>query len=118
MSARWSAGIAALLWVCLSSLSAAQNRRSPLADAAQSGDKVAVQKLIQAKTDVNAPQVDGATALHWAIYRDEGELVDLLVRGGANVKAANREAMTPLAMAALYGNPSIIDKLLKAGADA
>jgi len=118
MSARWSAGIAALLWVCVSSSPTAQNRRSPLADAAQSGDKAAIQKLIQARADVNAPQVDGATALHWAIYRDDGELVDLLIRGGANVKAANREGMTPLAMAALYGNPSILDKLLKAGADA
>jgi len=88
---------------------AAQGRRSPLADAAQAGDKAAVQKLIQAKTDVNAAQIDGATALHWAIYRDDAELVDVLVRAGANVKAANREGMTPLAMAALYGNPSIID---------
>ena len=34
------------------------------------------------------------------------------------MKAANREGMTPLAMAALYGNPAMIDRLLKAGADA
>ena len=85
MSPRWSAGIAALLWVCVWSSPTAQNRRSPLADAAQSGDKAAIQKLVQAKADVNAPQVDGATALHWAIYRDDGELVDVLVRAGANV---------------------------------
>jgi ankyrin repeat protein len=118
MSACRLAGFTALLLACLIGATAAQSRRSALADAAQSGDKAAVQKLIQAKTDVNAAQVDGATALHWAIYRDDGELVDLLVRAGANVKAANREGMTPLAMAALYGNASIIDKLLKAGADA
>jgi ankyrin repeat protein len=118
MNARKLAAFTALVFTCLIGATAAQSRRSPLADAAQSGDKAAVQKLIQAKTDVNAAQVDGATALHWAIYRDDGELVDLLVRAGANVKAANREGMTPLAMAALYGNPSILDKLLKAGADA
>jgi ankyrin repeat protein len=118
MSARWSAAAAAFLCIWVSSSPSAQNRRSPLADAAQAGDKIAVRKLIQARTDVNAAQVDGATALHWATYRDDGELVDLLIRAGANVKAANREGMTPLAMAALYGNPAVIDKLLKAGADA
>ena len=72
------------------------------------GDKAAVRTLLQQKADVNAPQVDGATALHWAIYRDDAEMVDLLIRAGANVKAANRDGVTPLAMASLYGNPSMI----------
>ena len=62
----------------------------------QKGDRAAVQKLIQQKADVNAPQVDGATALHWAVYREDAELVDMLIRAGANVKAANREGVTPL----------------------
>ena len=65
--------------------------------------------LLQQKADVNAPQVDGATALHWAVYRDDLEMADLLIRAGANVKAANREGVTPLAMAALYGNAAMID---------
>ena len=108
----------ALLIACLITITAAQSRRSPVADAAQTGDTATVQKLIQAKTDVNAPQVDGATALHWAIYRDNAALVDLLVRAGANVKAASREGVTPLAMASLYGSAPIVDRLLKAGADA
>ena len=112
------AALTALLTACLLTLTAAQQRRSPIADAAQIGDKNTIQKLIQAKADVNAPQIDGATALHWAVYWDDSELVDVLARAGANVKAANREGMTPLAMASLYGNTLIIDRLLKAGADA
>src|SRR4051812_35549649 len=92
--------------------------KSDVADAAAKGDKVAVRTLVAAKADVNAPQVDGATALHWAIYRDDEEMVDLLIRAGANVKAANRDGVTPLAMASLYGRPAMILKLLKAGADA
>ena len=92
--------------------------KSDVADAAMKGDKAAVRALLLQKADVNAPQVDGATALHWAIYRDDAELVDVLVRGGASVKAANRDGVTPLAMASLYGKPAIILKLLKAGADA
>jgi len=93
--------------------------KSDVADAAAKGDKAAVRALIAQKADVNAPQVDGATALHWAIYRgDDEDLVDLLIRSGANVKAANRDGVTPLAMASLYGKPALILKLLKAGADA
>jgi len=92
--------------------------KSDIADAAQRGDRAAVQKLILQKADVNAPQVDGATALHWAMYRQDTELADMLIRAGANVKATNRTGMTPLAMAALYGNAALIDRLIKAGADA
>src|SRR3954462_8626746 len=79
---------------------------APIADAAMRGDKAAVRTLLQKKADVNAPQVDGATALPWAIYCDDEEVVDLLIRSGANIKAANRDGATPLAMAALYGKPS------------
>jgi ankyrin len=89
-----------------------------MADAAQKGDRAAVQKLIVQKVDVNAPQVDGATALHWAVYRQDLELADQLIRAGANVKAVNRTGVTPLEMAALYGNAPLIDRLIKAGADA
>jgi uncharacterized protein len=92
--------------------------KSDVADAAEKGDRAAVRALVAQKADVNAPQVDGATALHWAIYRDDDELVDLLIRSGADVKARNRDGVTPLAMASLYGKPAMILKLLKAGADA
>ncbi len=82
------------------------------------GDRQAVTRLLRQKADVNAPQVDGATALHWAVYRDDLELTGALLAAKANVASANRVGMTPLAMAALYGNPAMIDRLLKAGADA
>jgi len=92
--------------------------RSDVADAVMKGDRAALRTLLQKKADVNAPQVDGATALHWAVYRDEPEIVNQLIRAGANVNVANREGMTPLAMAALYGRPTIIDALLEAHGDA
>jgi ankyrin repeat protein len=91
---------------------------SDAADAVMKGDKAALTTLLQQKADVNAPQVDGATALHWAVYRDDVETVNQLIRAGANVNVANREGVTPLAMASLYGLPAIVETLLKAGADA
>src|SRR5262245_50905543 len=86
--------------------------RSDVADAAMKGDKAALRTLIAQKFDVNAPQVDGATALHWAVYRDDLETAELLIRAGAKVNVANREKITPLAMACLYGNAAMIEKLL------
>jgi ankyrin repeat protein len=91
---------------------------SPVADAAMRGDHQAVAALLQKRADVNAPQVDGATALHWAVYRDDLDLLDTLLREGAKPEATNRVGMTPLAMAALYGSPRAVDRLLKAGASA
>jgi uncharacterized protein len=110
--------VACVAFVAIASALVSGAGKSDIADAAQRGDRAAVQKLILQKADVNAPQVDGATALHWAMYRQDSELADMLIRAGANVKAANRTGMTPLAMAALYGNAALIDRLIKAGADA
>ena len=92
--------------------------KSDVADAAMRGDRTALRALLQQKADVSAPQIDGATALHWAVYRGDVEMADLLIRAGANVKAVNREGVTPLAMASLYGNAPMISRLLKAGAEA
>ena len=67
-----------LLGLCASGLllTAADTR---LADAAMQGDKDAVQSLLKQHVDVNAPQGDGSTALHWAAYRDDAEMVKLLL---------------------------------------
>jgi ankyrin repeat protein len=109
--------VAGVFLVLLSVTVAVRAATSDVADAMMRGDVTAVRALIQKKADVNAPQGDGATALHWAVYRDNVEAVDLLVRAGAK-SVANRTGMTPLAMAALYGNLQIVDRLLKGGADA
>src|SRR5262245_29246985 len=90
---------------------------APLADAAEKMDRAAVRALLQRKADVNASQVDGMTALHWATYQDDAETVQLLVKAGANVKAANRYGVTPLALAITNGNADMVDLFLKSGAD-
>jgi len=91
---------------------------SEVADAVMKGDRAAVRSLLQRHTDVNAPQADGATALHWAIYREDLETTDLLLRAGASPKSANREGATVLSLACINGNAVLIERLLKAGADA
>jgi len=108
--------VAALL-ICAASAGAAAGK-SDVADAVMKGDTASLRTLIEHKADVNAPQVDGATALHWAVHRDNGEAADLLIKAGAKIDVANREGVTPLAMASLYGSAAMVDRLLSAGANA
>ena len=60
--------------------------------------------LLKQRADVNAAEADGTTALHWAVRADDLETAQLLIRAGANVKAANRYGVTPLSLAATNGN--------------
>lgn len=90
---------------------------SPLITAARNADHQAVQRLVQAKTDVNAAEPDGTTALHWASYRDDAVSADLLIRSGANVNAANDLGATPLWTASLNGSTTMVRRLLDAGAN-
>ncbi len=90
---------------------------SDVADAVMKGNRTEARALVERKADVNAPQPDGATALHWAAYRDDLETADLLIRAGANVRAANRDGATPLSLACINGNAAMTERLLKAGAD-
>ena len=74
-----SAGcLAALAVLGLLAASPRAAGKSDVADAAARGDKAAVQALLAQKADVNAPQADGATALHWAVFKGDKELIDTL----------------------------------------
>jgi ankyrin len=90
---------------------------SGVADVVMNRDAAGLKGLLQTRADVNAPQVDGTTALMWAVRYDDLETADALIRAGARVSAANREGATPLQLAALNGSASMLDRLLKAGAD-
>lgn len=88
-----------------------------LVDAVKSGDRAAALALLQQKVNVNTPEPDGTTALHWAVQKDDLDLVERLIKAGANVNAKNDYGSTPMSEAALNANVAIMDRLLKAGAD-
>ncbi|MGH9374095.1 MAG: ankyrin repeat domain-containing protein [Vicinamibacterales bacterium] len=90
---------------------------APLADAAERLDRAAVRALLKEGVGVDAAQVDGMTALHWAAYHDDREMSELLLGAGGDVRAANRYGVTPLSLACTNGNGEIVELLLKAGAD-
>ena len=69
---------AALLLFAVSLQGAASD--ALLADAAEKMDRAKISALLNQRVDVNAPQIDGMTALHWATYQDDLEIGKLLVR--------------------------------------
>jgi len=106
-------GLAALLL----GATVAHAATAEVADAAMRGDRDAVRSALARRADVNVPQIDGTTALHWAVDRDDPEMVDLLIRAGAKVTARTREGVLPLQLAAINGSARMVDRLLKAGAE-
>jgi uncharacterized protein len=88
-----------------------------LIDAAKDGKPAVIRALIQQHVDVNSREIDGTTALHWAVRSDDRESVQLLIRAGAEVNVANRYGLTPLSLAATNGNPAVVSLLLESGAD-
>ena len=114
MLAKIQRSAAVLLMV--SCLAAEASDRS-LVEAAKARDLEALRALLAAGAPVEAPQGDGATALHWAVYWNDAEAAALLLRAGANASAANDLGVTPLLLACQNGSVELVEMLLETGAD-
>ena len=90
---------------------------APIADAAMRQDADAVRSLLTAGADVNAPQGDGMTGLHWAARYGATEIVRLLLNAGADHGVTTRLGdHTALHVASRAGQASSVLALLNAGA--
>jgi uncharacterized protein len=104
--------------VLLSAMAGAVFAQAEIADAAAAGNHAAIERLLKSGADVNAQQLDGATALQWAAYRGDAQLTELLLKADAKPSVANHNGVTPLWLAATSGYADVIQALLKGGADA
>ena len=116
MMSRRIAGLTLLVIGAAAASIAAEN--PTLADAAEQRNAALVRTLLAKHADVNTAQIDGMTALHWAVYHDDTETARLLVRSGANVNATNVYGVPPLSLASMNGNAAVVKALLDAGANA
>ncbi len=108
-------GLLILLLASFGPAAAAADER--LVEAVRNGNYAAARAFVEAGGDVDAPEPDGTTALHWALRQDRAGIAKLLLRAGADANAANRYGMTPLSLAGTNGNPETAALLLDAGAD-
>jgi ankyrin repeat protein len=117
----YSFGLGGVALICFSgawslALGASAPSAARLADAMEKKDVAAVRTLL-GDSDVNAAQIDGMTALHWAVHHDDLATVKVLLAAKANVKAENRYGVTPLSLACVNGNAPMVALLLEAGAE-
>jgi ankyrin repeat protein len=98
---------------------AAQIQREQLHRAAESGNLARVQELLARKYPVNRFDDLGKTPLHYAVKEGHLDVVDCLIRAGANVNAQDKRMIgdTPLAEYAQECAYEIAKRLIDAGAD-
>ncbi|XP_051253511.1 relA-associated inhibitor isoform X1 [Dicentrarchus labrax] len=94
-------------------------RLSPLVlllDGALVGELETVQRAVQEMNDPSQPNDEGITALHNAICGGHYNVVDFLVRIGANVSAPDSHGWTPLHCAASCNDRPLCEFLVRNGA--
>jgi ankyrin repeat protein len=92
---------------------------SPTANAISFDDLATTRALLDAGADPNEADGDGITLLHSAVIGNHAAAARLIIERGANVNTVDRRGMTALLYAASadYGDSSMVDLLLKMGAD-
>lgn len=76
-----------------------------------------VAALVAAHVPVNATDDTGATALAWAVLRDNTDVVARLLKARANPNLADANGVTPLMLAIDGNHPESVKLLLAAGAN-
>jgi len=89
-----------------------------LLEAAEAGEHAAALAALKAGGDVQARGPDGTTALIWAAYNGDADLVGRLLAAGADANAQNEFGASALSEAATGGYTDVVAALLKGGANA
>lgn len=76
-----------------------------------------IEQLIQDGADVDARDEYGATALAWAVMRDDAGAARQLLAAGADPNLADVNGITPLSIAVSHDSVALASMLLEAGAD-
>jgi ankyrin repeat protein len=97
----------------------AQFQREHLHRAARDGDSAEVQKWLAAGYPVNRFDDLGRTPLHYAVAGEHADVVDVLLRAGANVNAHDERVIgdTPLGESAASCSYDMARRLIEAGAN-
>lgn len=80
-------------------------------------NKELISRLIQNGAEINSPDFDGDTPLHFAVMNNNAEAVDFLLENGANTNVKNKDGTTPLHIAVEEKNYDITSLLLSFKAD-
>ena len=95
------------------SLSPNLSIRNVFLEACEEGDLELVRILLARGANVNWRE-EGKSGLHYAAYRDDGDLLDLLLaQPGVEVNIKDSERSTPLTVACTYWGENVVRRLLQ-----
>ncbi len=89
-----------------------QGLEENLIEAVKRGATAAALAFLARGANPNAADIAGGTALIWAVARDDGDIVEILLKAGADVKLVDIKGLSPLKLAEDKGRFEIV-KLLK-----
>jgi ankyrin repeat protein len=116
-----ASGVAAavgLLTLGAASWASASSGPQSLVDLIRDGNREAVLAAITSPSvDVNAVEPDGSTALLWATYKVDHEMVRALLKDGAKANVTNNYGSSPLTEAVKLGDFDLVHMLLDAHAN-
>ncbi|MDT8399373.1 MAG: ankyrin repeat domain-containing protein [Pseudomonadales bacterium] len=99
-------------------LSGTASAQQTLVDLVRDGQReAALAAITSPDIDLEAAEPDGSTALLWATYADDLDLVRALLAAGARADISNRYGSSPLIEAVKLGNAELVRLLLDAGAN-
>eukprot|EP00894_Picocystis_sp_ML_P000725 jgi/Pico_ML_1/51242/g192.t1 len=88
----------------------------------KANDLEAVRKALAAGADVDQlasqwSEEKEKRGIHYAAYNGSKDMVELLIRHGADVNRKERDSYTPLHYAVFFRHYDVVEQLLEAGAD-
>jgi len=87
-----------------------------LVEAVRSGNSEAVRGLLEAGAELNREDKHGWTALNWAAGKGDLEMIELLLRHGADPFEVGRDLRTPSMIALAAGHVEAVKRLRQAEA--
>jgi uncharacterized protein len=87
-------------------------------EAIKSGNRAAVEEMIQAGAELNQQDKQGWTPLNWAAGSGQLEIVNVLLERGADPLATGRDLRTPQSIALAAGHADVAKRLREAEAKA
>jgi ankyrin repeat protein len=90
---------------------------TPLIVATRNDRLEVVRTLLDAGADVNHRNEGDTTAIYWAAFKGNEDMINLLLERGADANIAGRDGSTPLNIAKLKGNTPAVFLLLDALGD-
>lgn len=111
-------GSIALLLFAITVFSTAVSAQESLVDLIRGGQRDAALTAISASTlEIDAVEADGSTALLWATYTVDHDLVRALLEAGAKADVTNSFGAAPLTEAVKLSDVELVRMLLEADAD-